>query len=123
MTIRILTAAAAFAVVSVAAQFSVAAHAGSLANGTWTPNCPAADPNAPEISSKSPDAYNKSAKAFQTWQANYKAYVECVSGEAKSDQGVIVQTINDDVKKFNDESTAGIAANNAAIDALKKKKN
>ena len=45
-----------------------------------------------------------------------------MSSEAKADQGVIVQTINDDVKKFNDQSTAGINANNAAIETLKKKK-
>jgi hypothetical protein len=115
MTIRILTAAVAFTALSIGAQ------AGTLQNGTWTPSCPAVAGDAPEISSKSADAYNKSAKAFQTWQANYKAYVECVSGEAKADQSVIVTTINDDVKKFNDQSTAGIASNNAAIEALKKK--
>ena len=109
-----------FLAVAALATMSVAAQAGTLQNGVWTPSCPAAAADAPEISSKSPDAYNKSAKAFQTWQANYKAYVECLSGEAKTDQSVIVETINTNVKKFNDQSTAGIAANNAAIEALKK---
>ncbi len=102
--------------------FSLAtAHAGTLQNGAWTPNCPAWPGDAPEISSKSPDAYNKSAKAFQAWQGNAKAYVECTTNDAKTDQSAIVTTVNGAVTKYNDEAKAGVESNDAAIETLKKK--
>jgi hypothetical protein len=114
--IRILSAGALIVFTAVGAQ------AGTLQNGTWTPNCPPAPGDAPTLSSKSPDAYNKSAKAAQEWQAGAKAYVDCVNSEAKADQSTLIAGANGVVTKINDQFTALKASGDAALEALKKKK-
>ncbi len=106
---------------ALALMTTAAAQAGTLQNGTWTPNCPAMPGDAPAFSSKSPEAYNKSAKAAQEWQASAKAYADCLNGEAKADQNAIVSGANANVKKLSDEISALSAASAAAVDALKKK--
>ncbi len=115
MLTRILAAGA------FAALTATAAAAGSLQNGVWTPNCPAAPGEAPTFSSKSPEAYNKSAKAAQEWQAAVKAYADCVGTEAKADQNAVVTGANGMVGKLSDQINALNAASAAAVDALKKK--
>lgn len=115
MLTRIL-AAAAFATLSVAA-----AQAGTLQNGTWVPNCKAPG-DAPAFSAKSPEAYNSSAKAAQAWQADAKAYADCMNAEAKADQNAIITVANDNVKKLSDQITTLNQQSQDAIDKLKKKK-
>jgi hypothetical protein len=116
MLTRIL-AAAAFATLSVAAQ------AGNLQNGAWTPSSACKDPGAPPaISDKSPEAYNKSVKDLPAWQAAAQNYGTCVNTEAKADQTAIVDGANGAVNKLNDEANALKAASDAAIAKLKNKK-
>jgi hypothetical protein len=115
MLTRIL-AAAAFATLSVAA-----AQAGTLQNGTWVPNCKSPG-DAPAFSSKSPEAYNSSAKAAQAWQADAKAFADCMNAEAKADQNAIITVANDSVKKLSDQITTLNQQSQDAIDKLKKKK-
>ena len=119
MMIRILAVAAiaAFPV----ATISVAAQAGTLQNGVWTPNCPAMPGDAPEFSTKSPEAFNKSQKAVQDWQTHVVAYTDCLKGEVKTDQEAVVGTANTNIKKLSDELGSVGAAQQAAVDTLKKK--
>jgi hypothetical protein len=113
MLIRII-AAGALAMLSLGA-----AQAGTLKDGVWTPNCtPPGD--APEISSKSPKAYNDSAKLIQAWQQNAQTYANCMNTEAKADQGAVVTSANNAVSKLNDQINAMKAANDAAVEKLKK---
>jgi hypothetical protein len=117
MQIRIL-AVAAFAALS-----AVAAQAGSLQNGAWTPSSVCTSPgDPPAISDKSPDAYNKTGKAVQAWQVGAQNYANCVQSEAKADQGTVVNDANATVTKLSDELKALSAANDAAIAKLKAKK-
>jgi hypothetical protein len=104
-----------------AALTAAAAQAGTLQNGVWTPNCPPMPGDPPTFSSKSPEAYNKSAKVAQEWQANAKAFADCLNGDAKADQNTIVSTANADVTKLSSEITALSADSAAAVEALKKK--
>lgn len=115
MMIRILAVAAAFTALSVAAQ------AGTLQNGVWTPNCPAMPGDAPEWSTKSPEAFNKSQKAVQDWQTHVVAYSDCIKGEVKADQEVVVGTANTNIKKLSDQLAGVTASQQTAIDTLKKK--
>jgi hypothetical protein len=111
-----------FAAAALVALAASAAEAGTLQNGTWTPSCASAPGDAPQISSKSPDAYNKSAKAVQDWEAKAKAYADCMTSEAKADQNAIVNSVNDVVKKINDQSVALQQESTDAIQKLKAKK-
>ncbi len=114
MLIRFLTATAAFAALSVAAQ------AGTLQGGAWTPTTTCVNPGeAPTISDKTPEAYNKSGKALQAWQATAQAYASCVQAEAKADQNSVVTGANDAITKVNDQMKTLSAANEAAIAKLK----
>ncbi len=96
-----------------------AAQAGTLQDGVWTPNCTSPG-DAPEISSKNPAAYNTSAKAIQAWQQTAQTYANCVNTEAKTDQGAVVTGANGAVGKLNDQINAMKAANDAAVEKLKK---
>ena len=82
-----------------------AAHAGSLENGVWTPKC-TAPPPAPEISSESATAYNETGKAMLAWQTTAKAYVDCLSNEAKADQSAIVSAANASVNALSAQINA-----------------
>jgi hypothetical protein len=113
MLTRMLAAAALVAL-------SAGAQAGTLQNGTWTPNC--ADPGAaPTFSSKSPQAYNDSAKAAQAYQQKAKDYADCLNTEAKADQSAVVDGANTRVKTISDAISAMSAQSAAAVDKLKKK--
>jgi hypothetical protein len=116
MLTRIL-AAAAFATLTAAA-----AQAGTLQNGTWTPNGCKEPGEAPMPSDKSAEAYNKSAKAMQAWQNAAQAYNECMKTEIKADQDAIINTANASLSRLNDQAKALNAANEAAIAKLKGKK-
>ena len=114
MPIRTLAVAAAFAGLSFAAQ------AGTLQNGVWTPNCPSVPGDPPEFSTKSPDAFNKSQKLVQDWQSKVIAYNDCLKGETKADQDVIVGTANADIKKLSEQISGLSADQQAAVEKLKK---
>ncbi|MDB5396000.1 MAG: hypothetical protein JWM91_3506 [Rhodospirillales bacterium] len=115
MMIRIL-AVAAFATMSVAAQ------AGTLTNGAWTPSGCGSDPGpAPEMEGASQASYSKSAKTFQAWQDKAKVYEQCLSNEAKTDQSAIVESANKSISAINDGSNKFVADANAAVEKLKKK--
>ena len=95
------------------------AHAGSLQNGTYTPNC--TDPgNAPAFSSKSPDAYNKSAKEVQAWADSVKAYQTCLQNETKADQGVMIEYANAKIKTLSDQMNGVNTQSQEAMAKLKK---
>jgi hypothetical protein len=110
------TLAVAAAVVGLAAG----AQAGTLQNGAWTPNCPNVPGEPPEFSTKSPEAFNKSQKLVQEWQSQVIAYNDCIKGEVKADQDTIVGTANNNIKKLSDELSGLGAAQQAAIEKLKK---
>jgi hypothetical protein len=117
MQIHIL-AVAAFATLS-----AVAAQAGTLQSGAWTPSTACTAPgDPPAISDKSPDAYNKTGKAVQAWQVGAQNFANCVQSEAKADQGAVVNDANAIVTKLSDELKALAASNDAAIAKLKAKK-
>lgn len=115
MMIRIL-AVAAFATIS------VAAHAGTIQNGVWTPSkCGPGPGPAPVMDDKSGATYTKSAKEFQAWQGPAKEHVACLTEEAKADQTAIVDASNKAVTEYNDSSNNFVAAANAAMEKLKGK--
>ncbi len=104
------------------AAFSIgAAQAGTLTNGVYTPNCPTAPGDAPPFSTKSPDAFNKSAKEVQAWQQSVTAYNDCMKTEVKADQEAIVGTYNTNIKRLSDQISGVNAAQQEAVEALKKK--
>ena len=103
------------------AALPAAAQAGSLENGVWTPKC-TAPPPAPDISSESAAAYNETGKAMLAWQTTAKAYVDCLSSEAKADQGTIVNTANASVNALSAEINALNQKSADAAAALNKKK-
>ena len=110
------------AVAAFATLTAAAAQAGTLQNGTWTPNGCKDPGDAPALSDKSPEAYNKSAKGVQAWQDAARTYQECLKAEIKGDQDVIINTANASLGKLNDQAKALNAANDAAIAKLKGKK-
>jgi hypothetical protein len=110
------------AVAAFAALTAAAAQAGTLQNGTWTPNGCKEPGDAPMPSDKSPDAYNKSAKAMQAWQTAAQTYNDCMKSEIKGDQDAIINTANASLSHLNDQAKALNAANEAAIAKLKGKK-
>lgn len=107
--------------IALAALLAPAAEAGSLENGVWTPKC-TAPPPAPEISSESAAAYNETGKAMLAWQTTAKAYVDCLSGEAKADQSTIVNTANASVTALSAQINALNQKSAEAAAALNKKK-
>jgi hypothetical protein len=99
-----------------------AAQAGTITNGVWTPSGCGADPGpAPEMNGKSQSTYTASAKEFQAWQDKAKAYVTCLSAEAKTDQAAIIDTDNKAVTAINEGSQKFVADANDAMEKLKKK--
>jgi hypothetical protein len=117
MLIRTLVATA-FATVSLIG----AASAGTITNGVWTPTTCGSDPGpAPVMNGKDQKTYSASAKEFQAWQDKAKAYVTCVSAEAKTDQSAIVDTANKTVTAVNEGSQKFVADANDAMERLKKK--
>jgi hypothetical protein len=113
--LKYVIAATAFVALSTTAQ------AGTLQNGVWTPNCPAVPGDPPEFNTKSPEAFNKSQKAVQEWQSGVIAYNDCMKGEVKTDQEIIVGAANSSIKKLSDELSGLSAAQQAAVETLKKK--
>jgi hypothetical protein len=113
MFTRIL-AVAAFATLS-----AVAAQAGTLQNGVWTPNGCKEPGDAPLLSSKSPEAYNKSAKLVQAWQDSARVFQDCIKSETKADQDVIINGANASLSKLNDQAKALNDSATAAMEKLK----
>jgi hypothetical protein len=101
------------------ATLATAAQAGTLQNGTYTVNC--TDPgDPPTFSSKSADSFNASVKVVQTWQAKAQEYQNCLNSEIKADQQIMIDAANANVKKLSDKVAALNAAQQAAVDKLKK---
>lgn len=78
-------------------------HAGTLADGKWSPASCGTRPAAPEIDSRSVDAYNRSLKAARDWQQKAQAYNDCIVKEANADNSVIAETANDEQARFRAE--------------------
>ncbi|WP_232020302.1 hypothetical protein [Methylocaldum marinum] len=78
-------------------------HAGTLADGKWSPaNC-GTQPTAPEIDSRSVDAYNRSLKQVREWQQKAQAYNDCIVKEANADNAVIAEAANAEQARFRAE--------------------
>jgi len=95
---------------------AVAATAGIISNGSWSPaNC-GSEPAVPVIDQSSVDAYNQSVKAINDWQQKASAYNGCLIKEANADSAVIANSANEEqarlraaIEKIQAETTAAKA--------------
>jgi hypothetical protein len=114
MLTRII-AAAAFATLAFGT-----AQAGTITGGVWAPSGCGANPGAPpEMDGHNQASYTKSAKDFQTWQDKAKAFEQCLSEEAKTDQSAVIDGANKGIQTINDGSKAFVDQANAAMEKLK----
>jgi hypothetical protein len=96
------------------------AQAGTITGNVWTPSGCGTNPGAPpEMDGKNQTTYTKSAKEFQTWQDKAKAYEQCLSEEAKTDQAAVIDGANKGIQAINDASKAFVDQANAAMEKLK----
>jgi hypothetical protein len=92
-------------------------HAGSFANGAWTPSNCGSQPETPTIEDSSGEAYNNSLKGLKTWQAKAQTYVNCLINEANADSQAIAASANAEQERFG----AAVSGLNAATAAAKAK--
>ena len=79
---------------------AVSGTAGTITNGTWSPNDCGVEPASPVIEQSSVDAYNQSVKAINEWQQKANAYNTCLIGEANKDNALIAKTANDEQSRL-----------------------
>ncbi|MDD5275171.1 MAG: hypothetical protein PHR16_03700 [Methylovulum sp.] len=93
------------------------AHAGTLANGDWSPAQCGIKPNPPTIDGGSVEAFNKSVAAINSWQQQAKTYFECLINEANTDSAVIANKANTEQADY----AKTVKATGAEAEAAKKK--
>ena len=93
------------------------AHAGTLANGGWSPKNCGVKPDEPTIADDNVEAFNKSVAAINNWQQQAKVYFECLIKEANTDNAIIADTAN----KGQADYRKSVEAIGVAADAAKKK--
>lgn len=75
---------------------TVSGTAGTIVNGSWSPNSCGTEPVVPVIDQSSVDAYNQSVKAINDWQQKAHAYNGCLIKEANADNSLIANIANDE---------------------------
>ena len=76
--------------VMLAVTFAV--NAGTLNNGSWSPNGCGTMPEAPAVNSSSVDTINQSIAAVNDWQKQLQTYDECMIREANADTTAIANS-------------------------------
>ena len=74
--------------------------AGTISNGTWSPNNCGIEPELPVIKQDSVDTYNQSIKTINEWQKKANDHVSCVINEANADNAIIAKTATEQQNKF-----------------------
>lgn len=95
-------------------------HAGSLANGSWSPSGCGEYPEPPIVDSTSADKFNRSVDAINDWQDRALKYHSCLVNEANADSKLITDTANDMQAKFQEEIDRVVTeADNARVELEK----
>lgn len=75
------------------AAFGSAAHAGTVADGTWKSALCGTKPPAAALDLSDPDAYNASVAAVDTYRQAIRGYIDCLVKEGNADIQAIAGTI------------------------------
>ena len=76
------------------------AHAGTLSNGQWSPECESS-PEPPTLETTGTiEAYNASVKAVNDWQTLAQTYMACLVNEANADNEAIAKAANKEQAKL-----------------------
>ena len=74
--------------------------AGTISNGTWSPNNCGIEPELPVIKQDSVETYNQSIKTINEWQKKANDHISCVINEANADNAIIARTATEQQNKF-----------------------
>ena len=74
--------------------------AGTISNGTWSPNNCGIEPALPVIKQDTVETYNQSIKTINEWQKKANDNVSCVINEANADNAIIAKTATEQQNKF-----------------------
>lgn len=70
----------------------VLTHAGTIAQGSWTPLSCGEKPLAPSLNLSDIDAYNKSVAAVNAYRQALRVYIDCLTNEANADIKAITRS-------------------------------
>lgn len=93
------------------AVLATSSHAGTVANGQWTPSTCGARPEAPKLDLSTADTYNRSVEPVNAYRQAIRPYIDCVVKEANTDIQVIGQSATatqQAAKDANDKITADV---------------
>lgn len=93
MQIPLRTVGRSLAAFPLALVFSAAAHAGTVADGTWKSAKCGAKPAAATLNLSDADAYNASIAAVDAYRQAIRAYLDCLAKEGNADIQAIATTI------------------------------
>ncbi len=93
-----------FFAASLSLGISLAADAGVLNNGSWSPSGCGTRPEAPVIDSTSADAFNHSIKMINAWQKQIQTYHDCMVKEANADAATINRAATAEQAQINEAS-------------------
>lgn len=105
-----------FAAAAIAAMLALSvapAHAGTIANGSWTPSGCGVEPTPPTIDTSSEKAFNASLDADEQFEKKYTDYANCAVKEANADQNAVAAGAN----TIQQDRQATVAKVKAAVDA------
>jgi len=107
-----------FFAASLSLGISLAADAGVLNNGDWSPSGCGTRPEAPIIDSTSADTFNRSIKMINAWQKQMQAYHDCMIKEANADAATINRAATAEQARINEVSEKLNANANAVRNKL-----
>lgn len=83
---------------------ALAAHAGTIDDGHWSPSGCGPLPEAPAVESGTVDSVNQGITAVNEWQKKLQVYDECMINEANADAGIISESANSYQAKYREAS-------------------
>jgi len=75
-------------------------NAGTISNGTWSPNACGIEPELPVIKQDTVETYNQSIKKINEWQKKANDHINCIINEANADSAIIAKTAKEQQNKF-----------------------